>query len=306
MVRPCIFMSNGIGDFVMSLPTLRALLSRYPDATLLAPRRIAHMLGSNLRPRQLVDAVWHRAGALLRLDIAETQIEADGFVSLVPWFTPELRSLIRRNGWAETVGPLSEYKHHISPRRPCHAVDYTYAIAQASGVATALSQYSNEVSVPLASERQAEYLLKMLPAESRILAVHIDTYREKMWSVDRWCDVLRELVAIHEDLFVFVVGLAQCRLPSIPRVVSLLDSSLDVSAAVVSRVDVFAGVDSLFLHVADAAGVSGVALFGPTDPSEFGFRFSKGVHLQHSSKRVDAIPVADTLHAVDELLWQVQ
>jgi ADP-heptose:LPS heptosyltransferase len=54
------------------------------------------------------------------------------------------------------------------------------------------------------------------------------------------------------------------------------------------------------LHLADLYQVPGVGLFGPTDPSEFGFRFARHLHVRAAT--MNEISVADVGHAL-EALW---
>jgi ADP-heptose:LPS heptosyltransferase len=47
----------------------------------------------------------------------------------------------------------------------------------------------------------------------------------------------------------------------------------------VGEADLFVGVDSCMLHVADLFRVPGVGLFGPTRPRQWGFRFGLHRHV---------------------------
>jgi ADP-heptose:LPS heptosyltransferase len=57
------------------------------------------------------------------------------------------------------------------------------------------------------------------------------------------------------------------------RVIAI-DPHLELAMRLVGYSDLFLGIDSCFLHAADLYRIAGVALFGPTRPSLWGFRFS--------------------------------
>jgi hypothetical protein len=53
------------------------------------------------------------------------------------------------------------------------------------------------------------------------------------------------------------------------------------------------------LHAADLFRVPGIGLFGPSDPQEFGFRFTRGLHLRGRGT-MERIAVSDVILAFDE------
>jgi len=54
--------------------------------------------------------------------------------------------------------------------------------------------------------------------------------------------------------------------------------------AIVEEADLFLGVDSCMLHVADLNRIPGVGLFGPTSAKTFGFRFSEHKHIDGNGR----------------------
>ena len=63
------------------------------------------------------------------------------------------------------------------------------------------------------------------------------------------------------------------------RVIPSCGLSLDFALALIAEADLFVGIDSSFLHAADLFRVPGVGMFGPTAPSEWGFRFARHRHV---------------------------
>jgi ADP-heptose:LPS heptosyltransferase len=108
----------------------------------------------------------------------------------------------------------------------------------------------------------------------RVLAVHGDTRPEKMWPLDRYDRVLTEFLRANRRWRVVALNFSPDQLPNacatnrteLVRGVALSEAMRSVAAA-----DLFLGIDSCMLHVADLCKVPGVALFGPTRAEQFGY-----------------------------------
>jgi len=66
----------------------------------------------------------------------------------------------------------------------------------------------------------------------------------------------------------------------------------------VAESDLFVGVDSCMLHVADMARIPGVGLFGPTNAKEFGFYIGPHIMIQAegSMEKIGAGQVTEALN----------
>ena len=106
----------------------------------------------------------------------------------------------------------------------------------------------------------------------------------------------------HKRYLAIVVGLRHAGLgPVAERVVFAYGNCLDVSMSLVSEADLFVGVDSCMLHVADFYRVPGVGLFGPTRASEFGFLLMCCIHVQ-AEYSMDEIEVGEVLLAAERVM----
>jgi ADP-heptose:LPS heptosyltransferase len=124
----------------------------------------------------------------------------------------------------------------------------------------------------------------MRQRDQRILLVHPETKPEKTWPPDRFAWVLDRFLAARPEYVVLVSSLAPVDFGvGDPRVIRI-DFHLELAFALVRHVDLFLGVDSCFLHAADLFRVSGIGLFGPTRPSQWGFRLSPDArHIAEAS-----------------------
>jgi len=85
------------------------------------------------------------------------------------------------------------------------------------------------------------------------------------------------------------------------RIFSLEGVDLETTTALVAQSDLFLGIDSYFLHVADFSLVPAIGLFGPTDPARWGFRVTP--HFRHiKAPAMSAIDVPQVAAALDDLV----
>src|SRR5262249_20671340 len=114
------------------------------------------------------------------------------------------------------------------------------------------------------------------------LTMHAETNPAKMWCHEKWRYVITNFLRVRPQFVVLVVGLTSAaqHIPQISnRVIPCCGLPLNMSMCLVANSDLFVGVDSCMLHVADISRVPGVGLFGPTCSNEWGFRFSQHRHV---------------------------
>src|SRR4029077_19855198 len=90
-----------------------------------------------------------------------------------------------------------------------------------------------------------------------------------------------------------------------PRLLSLDGLPLANALALATLSDMFLGVDSCMLHMADVSRVPGVGLFGPApdDPlgaQEVGFRLADHLHISGEGSMTD-VKVPDVLNALERI-----
>ena len=126
-----------------------------------------------------------------------------------------------------------------------------------------------------------------------------------MWAPRKFISVLDKFLDRHPDYVAFVFDPERYGLDAGKhgnRVFPLPCSEITLarSFAILSETDLFLGVDSCMLHLADLYRIPGVGLFGPTDPLEFGFRFGPHKHI-YSGQAMEDISESDVLSALEEL-----
>lgn len=294
------FFSNGIGDRLLSLPALRALVSLFgPRLTLLCDRAAAPFFRTELAPSRVVE-IDHPPGDRRHFEtelVAPAIVGCDLFLSLVPWSSEALGRLIRVSGPGFSVGFGPGFDVSLARDYGKHSAELAFDLPRFLDPSLEIDAFAAPLRFDQGVRRRTRRLLAPLPTGARILAVHADTLREKMWPSERMTEVIDRFLADHRDFVVFVVGLSNPTFPgegARPQVVDGCGLPLDVSMKVVASSDLFLGVDSCMLHAADLARVPGLGLFGPTSSVEFGFRFGPHRHLQAASMNEIAVEEAVT------------
>ncbi len=114
--------------------------------------------------------------------------------------------------------------------------------------------------------------------EGALIGLHPGaTKNYKMWPLDHYAELARQLVAAGHRVVLLGAGSSDARSASLieaelsGNITNLCDAlSLGELAALMSRLDVYVGNDSGPAHLAGAAGTPAVVLFGPTDLRTWG------------------------------------
>jgi ADP-heptose:LPS heptosyltransferase len=312
--RPAAFIINGIGDHLMALPALRALASLmqgrlrllcvptardlfFSDVPLAAVHDIHHLgAASAARARDYRDyAVRELAAAIGDCDL---------FLCFERHSNPSTTALLRALKPEESIGLLPGFDIEIPFHRAPHAIDLAFAIPMELTEDLRIEDFAAPPKLPNAALALARKLRADLPREAVLLAVHTDTKPEKTWSPAKLAQVLNEFLELHRHVIAIVVGVDPFRVDigrNRGRVLYCHGVPLSAAFAIIGVCDLFLGVDSCMLHMADLCGVPGIGLFGSTDPSEFGFRFAPHMHVRAAT--MNEISVAEVANAL-EALWR--
>lgn len=305
--RPVAFFANGYGDALIALPALRALAARFDGRLTFACRAGArHPFHDDLPLREIVEVpMWWDAERrhFDPLALAERLAGCDLLVSLVPWSSTSLDGLQDALRPAPSIGFSPRFDVALARDRSKHDADRVFDAVRALDPAARIQAFATPPSYGGDAEAAAARILARVPSQMRVLTVHTDTLQLKMWPAERFRQVLATFLDRHPDVVALVVdpvdhGLAGD--PPTERVIPCPGLSLDVAWSLVAASDLFLGVDSSMLHAADLARVPGVALFGPTRPAEFGFRFGRGRHVAGEASMLEV-----SEHAVLAALEQV-
>jgi ADP-heptose:LPS heptosyltransferase len=308
--RPAVLFCNAVGDHLLALPTLRALAATFPERLTLVCRSGARRsFFTDLEVHRVVEVAMAQSGHRRRTwyfdadEVARKLSGCDLFLSLNPWHSGSLDRLLKRLAPLESFGFSRAFRREIPLDFSKHSADLVFDLARRLNRRLRIEDFGAAPSVSAGARRWARGVRAALPRGTRILAIHADTKPEKMWPLRRWIALLDEFLRRHPDFVAFDVGYHNHRLDvgiERDRVIPCARLSLPAAFALVAEADLFLGVDSSFLHAADLFRVAGVGLFGPTAPSEWGFRFARHRHVR--GKTMGRISVPRVLEAVEDLV----
>jgi ADP-heptose:LPS heptosyltransferase len=303
---PALVFLNGIGDHLINLPAIRAIADLFPGILQIICRTGAAGMFSDVRAGTIHEIHWgldQRDQVLASDHVTNILTPCDLLVSLNPWHTEAVDRMLDRIKPAHSVGFFPAFATHVPLNFEKHSAELAYDIPRALGTSVSIRQFSEPPRLPEWATAAAAKLLELLPSNSRIIAIHPETLSEKMWNIDKFCSFVDNFLERNSDFFALIISLTDLSLDRgrhAGRVIPCHGISFFTSAALVASADIFVGVDSCMLHVADIFRVPGVGLFGPTNPAEFGFRLTTSRHVSGRGT-MDGIDVSQVISAVDEL-----
>ena len=289
-----VFFINGLGDHILSLPTLRGLAEVFEGRlTLITAAGNQEFLFDpiNVR-RRLTIPVW-RGNGVWEFDwrrLFESIGECDLFISLAPWFSASINLLLLRMGPVESMGLCGPYQVQVKSGSK-HASRKAFDVVRLLAPELQFESFTYSPSYPEACRLAARRIYSKIPRGARVLIVHAETAPAKMWHREKFVSALDLFLDRHPEFIVLTVGLVDQCLDTgtyAERVIPAYGLPFDLSCALVSAAALFLGVDSCMLHWADFARVPAVGLFGPGSADEFGFIV--GPHI--------AIEVADGIQTL--------
>ena len=273
MNRILVIRGGAIGDFILTLPALKALRDARPRAhmEILGYKHIA-VLAENRFYAQAVHSIEY--GPLARFFARNSELPAEladyfaSFDLIVSYlYDPDriLESNLRRCGVQNLIcGParIVESAGHAAQQlaRPLEQLGINVA------------DFAERI-FPLIEDREfaCEFLASTMPP---IIAIHPGSgSHEKNWPLENWIDLFSpsSRFADLEDLVVISGEADEAQTDELERewknrgVRFARNLPLPRLAAVLDR-SIFIGHDSGISHLAAAAGANCVLLFGPTDP----------------------------------------
>jgi len=306
--RPVAFFANGLGDAILNLPALRALAELFPRRLTLVCQRGFHELWFSELPLKAVveQRMWVEDGDR-QFSVSEVGGAISGcdlFLSLVPWHSESLMALLLHLKPAVSIGFFPDFDIALPRDYSKHSADLAFDLPKCLNSSLHLEDYAAPPHFPLVAWQKARHLRGLMQDSLRVLAIHTETVSEKVWPYDRFVAALDTFLERHTDFLAFAVGCAHQPLDvgrHGERVIPVYGLPLILSCCLVAQADLFLGVDSCMLHVADFCRVPGVGLFGPTSSTEFGFRLSRHRHVRgHGAMK--GVSVASVTEALDSLL----
>jgi ADP-heptose:LPS heptosyltransferase len=266
--RIVFFHMNALGDFVFSLPAVRAVRRRFPAASITSvvrPNLVPLLEGSSV-----VDDVLPRAKGLAGTLALVAQLRRKEFDLAVAFSrSPGVVSLVRLTGAAGRVGFLGAsfdwlLTDRVTWTRPASVANNLRLVA-AVGADGENGDPRGLVRVtPSGSARATALLAEHGVHGEFVLAAPEASARRgiKEWPAEYWDQTLRQLA---EGRSIVVVGLPRQGDPVRPYVDLRGRTDTGTLAALCARADLCVGVDSGVLHLAAAMGTPVVGIYGPTD-----------------------------------------
>jgi ADP-heptose:LPS heptosyltransferase len=319
--RPAVYFDPdiGIGDYVLTLPTLRALAQMFTaPLTVICPKVAFDLCFRELSPR-LVDATGFAPDGLPRTLGAPITIDCETLASQIGavdvlintvahYITPGrlIGPLLQVLTPGTTVGFNNDYEEYdvVVPKEAGHSADLMFKLARLFDPAVRIEPYAQPVPVPPSVAEEARSIRAAVAPQTKVLVVHADTdWTAKRWPITRFIDLLDRFLLRHRDFVAWIVGMGHEELNAGSegdRIISYLGLPLDLSMGLVANADFFLGIDSCMLHAADLARVPGVGMFGPTRSTTWGFRF--GPHRHIDARTMADITVEEVLGAMEDLV----
>jgi len=304
--RSAVFFHNGLGDYVINRPALRALAKTLPaPVDLLVGAGPQRFLVEDLGFRRVFSTtVSPPAGGRGRdFAFAEDALEPCGwFVNQAPWAGPAVRRLAEQLQAPLRIGvgaPAAD------PHDPRNAVEIAFAAARHLDPTLEAAAFAAPPRFPWDVEDRVARVVADLGARgwSELLVVHADTAEEKMWSAEGMSRLLCAVLDARPKAFALIVGgrpgfaLCNCHRA---RVREVFGASLATAMCLVARADLSLCVDSCMMHVADSCGRPGVVLFtGATRPERWGPFGSSLAVVRTEGRAADAI-IAEALAVLDK------
>ena len=308
MNRILVIRGGAIGDFILTLPALKALRNAYPNALIeiLGYRHIAALVEKRFYA-DFVRSIEY--GSLSSFFARNAELPGDlkdyfaKFELIISYlYDPDkiFAANLRRSGVEQLIeGPARiDNSQHAARQllRPLNQLGISVTDLEAS-------------VFPSASDRQfASEFLTDLP--SPVVAIHPGSGSEqKNWPLENWLELGHDLLA--RNSLVVVSGEAD-RIQSAKlreevgeRRVRFAENLPLPQLAAILRQTVFVGHDSGISHLAAAAGAECILLFGPTDP-EIWAPLNHNVRLIRAPENdlhlLELVPVRE---AVDHALMRI-
>jgi ADP-heptose:LPS heptosyltransferase len=305
--RPLVLFGGAIGDHLLLIPALRALDRLFPGRLELVslPRRW-HAYYRDIKFRATYENFLGWDGEKYIFDADNLIREApdcDLVISFNSWYSPEMFHFLQTVQPANSLGYYSGYTTKALFDQEKHAIDMSFDLIKFIDSGLQPEDFGYAPCLAEQHCQKARELRAALPAGTKVLVVHADTKPEKMWESGKFVKLLNLFLARHPEFVVIVVGqedLGLCSGLHSDRIYSRLQLPQLTALALVGEADLFVGVDSCMLHAADLYGIPGVSLFGPTSPTQWGFRFSRHhFDLQGKNRKLENLTPWQVLEALE-------
>jgi ADP-heptose:LPS heptosyltransferase len=287
--RILIIHQGALGDFILSLPAIRAFRHHYPDTTIeiWGYPEILRLVDRSVYADMIYSIDRERIASLFTPDIPAPASVLERFRSfdLMCLFGGERQTTfvdnLRRSGVKKV--------YRIDPFPPdgsnTHVIDHQTSQLSTLGLKVPLS--TPTLFPPEDDGKRVASFLEQrgIDREALVVALHPGSgSKAKVWSPGNFAQLSTYLLEDDQVHLIVPIGPADkehaegyCNLIASDRMLPVTNLPLTELAALLKRCMVYVGNDSGVTHMAAAVGTPVVALFGPTDPKVWGPR-GKHVH----------------------------
>jgi heptosyltransferase-3 len=319
MNRILVIRGGAIGDFILTLPALKALREAHPGAhiEILGYKHIA-VLAENRFYAQAVRSIEHGPLASFFAKNSELPAELKGYFAsfdLIISYLYDPDRVFERNLHRCGVENLLWGPAKIAEKSGHAARQLARPIEQ---LGITVADLAEEILLSVDDRRFAQEFLRS--SSQSIVAIHPGSgSKEKNWPLENWIELVSgkggsskapaELGQMGKQFSLVVVSgeadkaqTAQLEHAWKDRDVRFAKNLPLPHLAAVLKHTIFVGHDSGISHLAAAAGASCILLFGPTDPSVWAPR-NENVHvLRAQSGRLNNLDIGQVRAAVTTAL----
>ena len=307
--RILVIRGGALGDFILTLPAIRLLRENFADCHLeiLGYRHIAALAEGRYYANSTRSIEY---GPLARFFHPDADLDSAlceyfaGFQQVISYiYDPDglFQGGLRRAGVKNLIS--------ASPK----IGESEHAARQLARPLEQLAVWLDDPAAhifPSAQDRcEAQAILEALPRPH--VAIHPGSGGEKKnWPLDRWLEVQRKLLDDPQVGHLLIVGgecdsrqLSCMKLTKPAERQTILENlSLPLLGAVLSQCALFVGHDSGISHLAAAAGIPCLLLFGPTNPDVWAPANDAVVVLQPADGQLSSLETRTVLTRMNEML----
>lgn len=314
-LKPYVIFSNGIGDHFLVLPAVRALSRIFQGRLSLICEKHSYtkIIFKEIEFRNIVEISFFEDEKGRRFDYNDLYskiCDCDFLISLNPWgYGLDIVDLLKRLNLKSSIGFYDHFQITVPFDSEKHNIDLNFDIPKRLQKELNINDFLSKPDFGSEFEKLRGRLRKRVLEDVKLLALHVDTEKSKMWSGKGYIEALETFCAANPNYGIVIVGQETLEIQNSSisdYVLDFNDSPLPffVACAIVSISDMFLGIDSVFLHVADFYEVPSVSLFGPTSPIEFGSRIAKNKYIYPKSRNINDITSTEVCFALKEILNQ--
>lgn len=256
----------------MALPTIRAFVANFgSDVGLIVGNDLPTELLALFNHIQVEIVVISRTEGRRRIQHGNPIGGCDIFVSLVQWHNDSVIHFAREADAKLTIGHYEGFDLFLPLHNHLHCIDQTFRLFAPFAPREKCEKFSGPIQFEAGLMDRFRSLRTCFKGKP-LLVAHFDSAKNKIPSRD-WINSVLNAVDQRVECSIVAIGRTSM-LEAFTNVdVEILDS-LGLCMLLAASADVFIGVDSCMLHVADLHRRTGIGVFVSTDPKEYGFRFA--------------------------------